>query len=1189
MYASFGGGIASVCSVLVTVPDLRVTHPNSNSNNCLPLMRLLSFLLLALSLAAASKDDRPSGPNHDLTKEINFRRLSTFPLGPTGAHGWMYVNDQMTTEARQILITEVEPGSPADGILQDGDVILGIGGKRFDSDARRALGWAIVEVQKQANKGRLQLTRWRPVADAATRQGVESEVTLQLPVLGSFSTTAPYDCAVSAKLLETALERVMVLAREKKFGRLQENLLALMAVGRPEQMAIVRDYLHEVSWAKPDFTISVERGSKSAWGAGIHGLILAEYYLATGDDYVLPALRETAVKVAMGQSGGGLWGHGFAYTLNNNGKLHGSLGGYGALNLAGLPCLLTLVLAEHCDIHHPEISTARERALPFFANFVGHGTIGYGYHRPSLDHYNNGHNGFSSNGKNAIAGIVHTLVGDREVSNYYAMLTTSSYDEREYGHAGNSFNRFWGMMGASTGGPKAVAAFKRELHWYDALCRGWDGRMLYQKLGGYYGGPTLDLEAAQVLANALPLRKLIITGRTPKKDLWLSDKQVDEAIAAGRWHFADYSDIRTPDLIAALDCWSPGAREWMAVELGRRKGDIVTPLTEALASDSADMRAGAAAALGYQGKRAGSALPALTRLLWDREAPVRVAATYAIMRMGPPGRKAVPDMLKAIVDLEGEGPLQPTLQALSYSLGAEYMETAPLYFVGILPQFPKGVNPLDGIDRDILYAAFRRMATDRSGRIRDCGAYMLRWFDREDLKANAWEIYNLVEERAPDYGMFSGRARGHGIDILARFQITEGPALTTYSIDTQGWGWFMISPHHFEALQQYGSLARGVLPWLYASRQRWSSGESRAILEATIAAIETDKKTRQGLSLIDLVDERISQDASNKDLRHLIHSQPHDHLLHVAALRRLVARPDNATQADLLQALASEHGLVRTEAVRLAEGRPAIRPAATSDRQAIGILAITQDVALARTECANEHAGRRLAAIQALARLGSKDDLPALIARLNEAEEAEQSALANTIAALATDLRPLEEALPNATPSAQGALLQAIAAVGSPDAIELLLAKSADRNGHIRNAANLALPELPGVAATERLVGMAELSSDRRRRSDIANILYKRLIAGHVAPRSEVPLIDAIIRLGNNAGTTTRALQQLPWYPSIEGLRLAQEHLEEAPAGRAEQARSAAAAQAIIDLAPSLKATDELRAAVKQAKALLKE
>ena len=90
----------------------------------------------------------------DLTKTIDFERSAVFHLGPTGAKGWIYAADNfMTTEARQILVTEVEPGSAAEGVLEVGDVILGIGGELFSSDARMALGRAIDEAER--TRGRL--------------------------------------------------------------------------------------------------------------------------------------------------------------------------------------------------------------------------------------------------------------------------------------------------------------------------------------------------------------------------------------------------------------------------------------------------------------------------------------------------------------------------------------------------------------------------------------------------------------------------------------------------------------------------------------------------------------------------------------------------------------------------------------------------------------------------------------------------------------------------------------------------------------------------------------------------------------------------------------------------------------------------------------------------------------------------
>ena len=91
----------------------------------------------------------------------------------------------VTSDARQIAITKVEKGSPADGVLAVGDVILGVGGKPFSYDPRTEMGKALTLAESEAGQGNLSLTRWRA--------GSSAEVVVKLPVLGTYSATAPYD------------------------------------------------------------------------------------------------------------------------------------------------------------------------------------------------------------------------------------------------------------------------------------------------------------------------------------------------------------------------------------------------------------------------------------------------------------------------------------------------------------------------------------------------------------------------------------------------------------------------------------------------------------------------------------------------------------------------------------------------------------------------------------------------------------------------------------------------------------------------------------------------------------------------------------------------------------------------------------------------------------------------------------
>ena len=90
-------------------------------------------------------------PVPDLTREAPPEKAHDWNLGPTGARGWMWGFEGQTNHARQILITSVAPDSPASGILDKGDLIVGVAGKPFDGDARRALVAAIVAAEDPRN------------------------------------------------------------------------------------------------------------------------------------------------------------------------------------------------------------------------------------------------------------------------------------------------------------------------------------------------------------------------------------------------------------------------------------------------------------------------------------------------------------------------------------------------------------------------------------------------------------------------------------------------------------------------------------------------------------------------------------------------------------------------------------------------------------------------------------------------------------------------------------------------------------------------------------------------------------------------------------------------------------------------------------------------------------------------------
>ncbi|MGB0767302.1 MAG: DUF6288 domain-containing protein, partial [Phycisphaeraceae bacterium] len=166
---------------------------------------ILAIVSVCLPVSAAGPKGDASNP--DLTKgePIPEGYTHDWNLGATGARGWMYPDKLTTTTARQIAITKVHPGSPADGVLRVGDVILGVFGEPFDTNARFEFGKALTRAESDAGKGELVVTRWRA--------GKTEETTIKLPVLGTYSPTAPYDCPKSKRIFETgcaALAQTMI-------------------------------------------------------------------------------------------------------------------------------------------------------------------------------------------------------------------------------------------------------------------------------------------------------------------------------------------------------------------------------------------------------------------------------------------------------------------------------------------------------------------------------------------------------------------------------------------------------------------------------------------------------------------------------------------------------------------------------------------------------------------------------------------------------------------------------------------------------------------------------------------------------------------------------------------------------------------------------------------------------------------
>lgn len=743
---------------------------------------LVAVITSVISSQAAPPDLTAGGvPNENPPITLN--------LGPTGLRGWVYHLKADTTESRQILITAVDAGSPADGIVAIDDVILGADGTgatpaSFSSDARKSLALAIADAEARS-PATLKLLRWR--------EGTTETVELLLTTLGAYSTTAPYNCPKSEKIFKNGVDYFF---NNENSGLYNFGALALLAANDPldpDNPARIGRAQAEARALVPSAEVMAQMMSNQqdttgmiTWQRGHTLIFLTEYYLVTRDSEVLPAIEAYAVNIAKNQSLFGTVGHKYA-DKNLDGSNNGPMGGvYGVVNTPGLFCFLGLLLARECGLTNPELGPAIERTSRFFAYYAGRGAVPYGEHEP----YWQGH---ENNGKSGLAALCFALQEDRtEEGKFFAKMSAASSRERETGHTGAFFNYVWAPLGAAAGGEDAAAAHFSRISWYLDLARRWDGGFDYDCLNGE--GPNsgsqynnFRMSTAALLTYALPLRQLHITGRGHDSSPWLTIDDVTEALAAD-----DYDPVSrsTNQLIEDLGSWSPKVQRLAAQELGTRNINKrqLTQITELANDPDGSSRVGACLALGHinDGDSVAARADTLAALLTDPENHVRFMAAEAMRYLPTSAKHAQLNTILAAAASTGQ-PLTP------------YDEQDPLHFAhGKLAMLlfysgnaygPRGViyNDLTGVNRDLLYPAIRAVAATPAGLARSTLAKTYRDnLTKADIEAVADAIVDSVMVRSPADKMFSSGVRQGGIEALEKYGFAEGvPLAMIYMVDDE--------------------------------------------------------------------------------------------------------------------------------------------------------------------------------------------------------------------------------------------------------------------------------------------------------------------------------------------------------------------------------------------------------------------
>jgi len=757
-------------------------------------LALAALLVLPGPLVGAAKkmampdftkgDAIPKGANHDWT------------LGATGARGWMYSDRLVTADARQIRITKVDRNSPADGVLAVGDVILGVGGKPFSYDPRTEMGKALTEAEKEGRRGSLSLIRWRG--------GRTETVVVKLPVLGTYSATAPYDCPKSKRILEQGCKALAkrVAAPSYRQNPITRclNALALLASGNLEYLPLVK---REAKWAA-----GYSAGSFQTWYYGYVIMLLSEYAMATGDESVMPGLRRLALEAANGQSIVGSWGHRFA-------RPDGRLGGYGMMNAPGLPLTTSLILAREAGVRDPRLNRAIKRSVRLLRFYVGKGSVPYGDHRPWIQMH-------EDNGKDGIAALMFHLLGDVEGARYFSRMCVASHGpERDTGHTGNFFNMLWSLPGVAQLGPHATGAWMKEFGaWYYDLARRWDGTFLHQGPPAMRNDsyPGWDCTGAYLLAYAMPLKKIHLTGKRksciPPVDAPTAQSLIDD----GRgWSNKDrnsfYDKLSTEQLLARLGSWSPVVRERAGMALGRRQDDVMDRLIRLLDAPDLYTRYGACQALKMQRTRGGSAVPALLKTFRSDDLWLRILAAEALAGIGQPAKAAVPDMLERLTKSDPKNdPRNMEQRYLCFALFARRG--------GLISK------SLEGIDRERLMKAVRAGLQNEDGRARGTLGSVYANLSFEEVKPLLPAIHRAIVEPAPSGIMFADGIRMEGLRLLAKHRVREGIEACVKYIRTQNpWASEKRTPQLMKILLSYGAHAKSTVPELKRIADRFQKGE----------------------------------------------------------------------------------------------------------------------------------------------------------------------------------------------------------------------------------------------------------------------------------------------------------------------------------------------------------------------------
>ncbi len=437
------------------------------------------------------------------------------PIGVTGIEARIGKGVQVTVET-------VQPGTPASGKFDKGDIILGVNGVELAGrNPLPILGSALTDAE--ASDGKLTF-------EIQAAKGGNSNISITIPVLGAYGKTFPLNCEKSKKIIQGAAEFYAGKDRLKKHSFLNGlECLFLLSTGDDHYVPRVKEYFSQ--FLGPDGR--VKGIGRMTWDNGYNGVACAEYYLRTGDRSVLPILQYYCDDAKLRQLYGIGWNHwdfGFRPSYESGG---------GMIHSAGNQVLLTLVLGKVCGVDVDEKTLLG--SLQHWYRFAGHGAIPVADQRPWHIFRSGGRDGATAAVMHVASGAKGNTAIYKKAEEAFAMSAITSWPSRNF-----SWEVIWESLATPymlEYNPGMYYQWQQRFRWQYDLYRTPSGAFHFHR--DHDSLDPIDEGICLALAFTAPLKTLHITGARSKfaKEFTMPEKlwgnEADLAFLSSK-HNPDY-------------------------------------------------------------------------------------------------------------------------------------------------------------------------------------------------------------------------------------------------------------------------------------------------------------------------------------------------------------------------------------------------------------------------------------------------------------------------------------------------------------------------------------------------------------------------------------------------------------------------------------------------------------------------